>query len=156
MLLSLYCNVLTSSIEHSKNTTSYISHALTSISIPGSAPRERTLEFFSNTQSLQCWHYCQICISIFLQFSSYLSPVMSVNMKLEGKEITFWGYMFSGLVNSRAKRKLAMFIFLYWGEFVKNPIVVVQKQSQRECKKNHFSLHLQFAVLFLVKFVFNL
>ena len=29
-----------------------------------------TIVFFTITQSWQCWHYCQLCIPIYLQFSS--------------------------------------------------------------------------------------
>ena len=34
------------------------------------------LEFFTNTQSWQCvcWHSCQLCITIYLQFSSLFAP----------------------------------------------------------------------------------
>ena len=35
----------------------------------------RLIEFFTNTQSWQCWHYSQLWIKIYSQFSSLFEPI---------------------------------------------------------------------------------
>ena len=53
--------------------------------------------FFTITQSWQCWRYCQLCIPIHLEFSSFLQQMMPVNVKLDINgymRIIFEGYMF--------------------------------------------------------------
>ena len=55
------------------------------------------LEFFTNTQSWQCWHHCQLCIPCIWSFSLYLLQLMLVNVKLEikrGMRIPCQGYTF--------------------------------------------------------------
>ena len=32
--------------------------------------------FFTITQSWQCWHYCQLCVPTYLQFSSLFTPTV--------------------------------------------------------------------------------
>ena len=46
---------------------------------------DMSFEFFTNTQGWQCWHYCQFCVPIYLQFCLYLHQLVSVNVKLEIK-----------------------------------------------------------------------
>ena len=49
--------------------------------------------FFTITQSWQCWHYCQLCIPIHLQFSS-LFATNDVNKCKITKSRDTWGLYF--------------------------------------------------------------
>ena len=52
-------------------------------------------EFFTNTQSWQCWHYCQNLFLHVCSFLHYLHQLMLVNVKLKINgymRITFKGY----------------------------------------------------------------
>ena len=84
------------------------------------------LEFFTIIQSWQCWHYCQFCVPIYLQFFSLfvtndVSKYEIRNQRLHGNYSSSLHALLHYLnYNGRAKTKLAMLAFLYWGEFVKN------------------------------------
>ena len=54
-------------------------------------------EFFTSTQSWQCWHYCQLCVPIYCSFLPYLHQLMLVSVKLEIERyinVIFQGYTF--------------------------------------------------------------
>ena len=83
-------------------------------------------EFFTNIQSWQCWHYFQLCVPIYLQFSSlFIITVVSKyeirNQWVYDHYILRWNATLDWLIFSdRAKTKLAMLAFLYCIEIVKN------------------------------------
>ena len=83
-------------------------------------------EFFTNTQGWQCWHYCQLCVRIYLQFLSLftLTDVSKCEIRNKGVHedcILRLNATSNWLIfNDRAKTKLA---FLYCAEIVKNFIV---------------------------------
>ena len=85
-------------------------------------------EFFTNTQGWQCWHYCQLCAPIYLQFSSVLTSTNVCKREIRNQRayedyILRINVTLNWLVfNSRAKTKLAMLAFLHCGEIVKNSI----------------------------------
>ena len=91
------------------------------------ATDRHTFEFFTNKQTWQCWHYCQRCTQ-YICFLLYLHQLMSVNIKIEMKgniKIKFQGYALHWkwlIFTGRTKTKLAMLVFLYCREFVKNSI----------------------------------
>ena len=43
----------------------------------------KTIGFFTNTHNWQCWHCCQLCIPIYLEFPFYLHHMRLVNVKLD-------------------------------------------------------------------------
>ena len=85
-----------------------------------------TLVFFTITQSWQCWHYCQLCVAIYLQFSSLFATNDTSNCEVRNQGIheDYISRLHASLAqlifNGRAKTKLAMLAFFYCGEFVKN------------------------------------
>ena len=76
-------------------------------------------EFFTVTQNWQCWHYCQLCIPICLQFSSLFAPtdINKLEIRNQGTHedyISSLNALLDQLIfNSRAKTKLAMLPLLY-------------------------------------------
>ena len=85
-------------------------------------------QFFTNTQSWQCWLHCQHYIPIYLQCSSLFAPTDASKYKITNQGIykdyiSIINVMLDWLIfNGRAKTKLAMLAFLYCREFVKNSI----------------------------------
>ena len=86
----------------------------------------RMIEFFTITQSWQCWQCCQLYIPIFLQFSSVFIPtdVNKWEIRNQGVNEDYISRLYALLdwliFNAKAKTKLAMLPFLYWRPFVKN------------------------------------
>ena len=86
----------------------------------------KTFEFFINTQSCQCWNYCQPCILIYLQFSSpfTLIDVGKCEIRNQGIYENYISWIQSLLdelvLKGRAKTKLAMLALLHGRMFVKN------------------------------------
>ena len=85
-----------------------------------------SVEFFTNAQSWQCWHYFQLCIPIYLWFFSLFFPtdVRFLEIRSQGVYEDYVSKLNALLdwviLNGRAKTKLAMLAFLYCGKFVKN------------------------------------
>ena len=81
--------------------------------------------FLTNTESWQCWHYCQLCTPIHLQFVAKLGhcDVSKCEIICQWVWQNCSSMLYTSLVqlfsNGTAKTKLA---FLYCGEFVKNSI----------------------------------
>ena len=99
-------------------------------------------EFFTNTQSWQCWHYCQLCIPIYLQFSCLFASTDVGKCEIRNLEL-YEDYIWRSnalldqlIFNGRAKTKLAMLAFLFCGEIVKNSICSDKKKDGRNQKKN--------------------
>ena len=88
----------------------------------------RLFEFFTVTQNLQCWHYCQLCIPICLQFSPLLAPtdVSKLEIRNQGTHEDYISRLHALLdqliFNYRAKTKLEMLPFLYLRASLKNSI----------------------------------
>ena len=86
-----------------------------------------TFGFFTNTQNWQCWHYCQLCIPTYFQFSSLFAPydVSKCDTRYQWIQTDYISILktllFLFISNGRAKTKLAILAFLYCEEFVKNP-----------------------------------
>ena len=81
------------------------------------------LEFFTITESWQCWHYCQLCIHVYLQFSAPFAPIDISECEIRNRGV-YKGYISwiqsllnELILNGRAKMNLAL---LYCGVFVKN------------------------------------
>ena len=51
-----------------------------------------SLEFFTNTLSWQCWHYCQICVPTYLQFSPLYAPTDVSKCEIRNQGVTFQCY----------------------------------------------------------------
>ena len=87
------------------------------------------LVFFTITQSWQCWHYCQLCVVIYLQFSSLFATndASKCEIRNQGIHQDYISRLHASsaqlIFNGRAKTKLAMLAFLCCGEFVKNSTV---------------------------------
>ena len=85
-------------------------------------------EFFTITQSWQCWHYWQLCNLIYLQFSAlfaliYVSKCEIRNQGIHENYISWIQSLLDDLIlNGTAKTKLAMLALLHCGVFVKNSI----------------------------------
>ena len=85
-----------------------------------------TVVFFTITQSWQWWHYCQLCIHIYLQFSSLFAPTVLSKCEIRNQGVhedyisRLNALLEYSSFNGRAKTKLAMLAFLYCVEFVKN------------------------------------
>ena len=90
-----------------------------------------SFEFFTNTQGWQCWHYCQLCVHIYLQFSSLFTTTDVSKYEIRNQWVYDHCILRSNatldwlILSNRAKTKLAMLAFLYCGEIVKNTIIVV-------------------------------
>ena len=87
---------------------------------------------FTMTQSWKCWNYCQLCIPIFLQFSSPVVPtdISKCEIRNQGIYENYISWIQSLLdeliLNGTAKTKLAMLAFLYCEGIVKNSIGLTQ------------------------------
>ena len=86
-------------------------------------------EFFTSTQGWQCWHYCQLCVPTYLEFSS-LFTLTNVSKWEIGNQRAQEDYILKINVSldllifiDRVKTKLAMLAFLYCRDIVKNSIV---------------------------------
>ena len=92
---------------------------------PGISKRN-TVVFFTITLSWQCWHYCQLCISIYLQLSSLFVPTVFSKCEFRNQGVhedymSRLNALLEWLIfNGRAKTKLAMLAFLYCVKFLKN------------------------------------
>ena len=82
--------------------------------------------FFTITQSWQCWHYCQLCIPIYLQFSSLFAPTVVSKCEIRNQGVhedyvsRLHALLEQLIFKARDKTKLAMLAFLHCGEIVKN------------------------------------
>ena len=47
--------------------------------------RKKLVVFFTITQSWQCWHYCQLCIPIYLQFSALFAPTVGSKCEIRNQ-----------------------------------------------------------------------
>ena len=86
--------------------------------------RTTLVGFFTNSHSWQYWHYCQLCIPIYLSFASsfatYYTSKLEIRYISKYNRNTFHGcklHWDQFPSNARPKKKLAV---LYCGEFVKN------------------------------------
>ena len=77
------------------------------------------IEVFTVTQNWQCWHYCQLCIPLCLQFSSLFAPtdINKLEIRNQGTHEDYISRLHALLdqliFNSRAKTKLAMLPFFH-------------------------------------------
>ena len=83
-------------------------------------------EFFTNTQGWQCWHYCQLCVPIYLEFSP-LSTSTSVSKCKIRNQRAYEHYILrinatldQLIFKNRVRTKLVILAFLCCGETVKN------------------------------------
>ena len=82
--------------------------------------------FFTNAPNWQYCHYCQLCIPIYLQFSSLFATydASKFETRYQWMQYDYISRLQTSLVqflsNDTAKTKLAILAFLYCGEFVKN------------------------------------
>ena len=93
------------------------------------------IEFFTNIQGWQYWHYCQLCVPTYLQFSSLFITTDVSKYEIRNQ----WVYDYYILrpnatldwliFSDRAKTKLAMLAFFYYGEIVKNSITSKNKSQ---------------------------
>ena len=100
-----------------------------------SAHNRITIVFFTNTQGWQCWHYCQLCVPIYLQFLFLSTSTASTcEIRNQGAHedciLRLNVTLDISIFNDRAKTKLVMLAFLYCGEIVKSSDPLVVKQSK--------------------------
>ena len=85
-----------------------------------------SFEFFKNTHSWQCWHYCQLCTPIYLQFPPLFDyyDLSYCEIRFEGIQETYILRFHISLVcfisHGTAKTKLTSLAFMCWLEIVKN------------------------------------
>ena len=91
--------------------------------------RSDLFQFFINTQNWQYWHYCQLCITMYLQLRSFFAPCDISKCEIRCQ----WVYedyisglktsLVSFISNGTAKTKLPILAFLCCGEFMKTSVV---------------------------------
>ena len=96
---------------------------------------ELSIEFFTITQSWQCWHYCQLCVPTYFQFSSLIASTDVSTCEISNQGVcedyilrlnaTLVWLIFKGW----AKTKLATLAFLCCRETVKNSIAFLSSVS---------------------------
>ena len=92
--------------------------------------RLSTVFFFTITQSWQCWHYCQLCIPIYLQLSSITTDLCKCGIRNQGVNEDYISMIKTQLrkliLNGTAKTKLVMLAVLYCKDFVKSSVFCSQ------------------------------
>ena len=102
---------------------------------------------FTNIQSWQCWHHCQLCIAFTCSCFFLFVITDASKCEIRSQEVCkdYISRLHTSLdpliVIGRAKMKLAMLAFLYCGEFVKNsndwsPARTLQRSHFDPCFKS--------------------
>ena len=96
-----------------------------------------SIKVFTNAQYWQYWHYCQICIPIYFQFSSLSAPyhVSKCEIRCQGVYKNYFSKVADFI--SLLYILMALLTFLYCGEFVKTLMLKkkVSTQSRQKTQK---------------------